>query len=430
MINANFKYVLIDEATQCCELESLLPIMHGSRYVIMIGDQKQLGPTIIYPKGDLVGMKISLFERMIKLYPDNYYMLKKQYRMSEELALFPSKFFYQGKIKNSSKHKNKENKCVKKILKKFYWANKDIPMMFINTNNSSTYKYNKSKKNLEINTDSNNFTSESDIGKSFQNELEADITLKILNIFNSIKSFKKGKYDIGIITPYSGQKKLILEKLIYSYENKSLSYIDYIKNNIISIASVDSFQGKEKDFIIINTVRSNYKNMIGFLKDIRRLNVSITRARHGLIIIGDAFCLAKSIGENDNKFSILKYLIKYYQDLGIIVDYIDGAENEKMFEPTKIIEDKDELKDYIFNEYDFDGTGNKPFIKEDYYMDDYFFIKDSYIKHYIEDEEFFPDIDDEFLNNEKEFFQEFFKKLEENENNNNNDKNNDIKDDI
>ena len=430
LINANFKYVLIDEATQCCELESLLPIMHGSRYVIMIGDQKQLGPTIIYPKGDLVGMKISLFERMIKLYPDNYYMLKEQYRMSEELALFPSKFFYQGKIKNSSKHKSKENKYIKKILKKFYWANKDIPMMFINTNNSSTYKYNKSKKNLEINTDSNNFTSESDIGKSFQNELEADITLKILNIFNSIKSFKKGKYDIGIITPYSGQKKLILEKLIYSDENKSLSYIDYIKNNIISIASVDSFQGKEKDFIIINTVRSNYKNMIGFLKDIRRLNVSITRARHGLIIIGDAFCLAKSIGENDNKFSIWKYLIKYYQDLGIIVDYIDGAENEKMFEPTKIIEDKDELKDYIFNEYDFDGTGNKPFIKEDYYMDDYFFIKDSYIKHYIEDEEFFPDIDDEFLNNEKEFFQEFFKKLEENENNNNNDKNNDIKDDI
>ena len=140
--------------------------------------------------------------------------------------------------------------------------------------------------------------------------------------------------------------------------------------------------------------------------------------------------MAKSIGENDNKFSIWKYLIKYYQDLGIIVDYIDGAENEKMFEPTKIIEDKDELKDYIFNEYDFDGTGNNPFIKEDYYMDDYFFIKDSYIKHYIEDEEFFPDIDDEFLNNEKEFFQEFFKKLEENENNNNNDKNNDIKDDI
>ena len=413
LINTNFKYVLIDESTQCCELESLLPIMHGSRYVVMIGDQKQLGPTIIYPKGDLVGMKNSLFERMIKLYPDSYYMLKKQYRMSEELALFPSKLFYGGKIKNSSKHKDKENKYIKKILKKFSWANKEIPLMFINTNNSSTYKYNKSKKNSDnLNSNLNYFTSESDIGKSFQNELEADITLKILNIFNSIKSLKKGKYDIGIITPYTGQKKLILEKLIYNNENSSISYMDCIKNNTITVASVDSFQGKEKDFIIINTVRSNYKNMIGFLKDVRRLNVSITRARHGLIIIGDGHCLAKSIGEGDNKYSIWRYLIKYYQDLGVIVNYIEGEEGEKMFKPTKIIENEGGLEEYFFNEYDFDGSGNKPFIKDDIYMNDSFFYKDNYIKRYINDDEFFSDFNDEYLNNENDFLREFFNKFD------------------
>ena len=134
--------MLIEESTKCCEIESLLPIMHGSRYIVMIGDQKQLAPTIIYPKGDIVEMKISLFERMIKLHPNNYYMWKKQYRMSEQLALFPSMFFYEGKIKNSTKHQDKENKYIKKIFKKFYWANKGIPIMFINTNNSSTYKYN------------------------------------------------------------------------------------------------------------------------------------------------------------------------------------------------------------------------------------------------------------------------------------------------
>ena len=409
LIDINFKYVLIDEATQCCEIESLLPLLHRSRYIVMIGDQKQLGPTIIYPKADLVGMKISLFERMIKLYPDNYFMLKKQYRMSEKLVLFPSKFFYEGKIKTSSKHENKENKYIKRILKKFPWAKEDIPILFINTNNKSTFKYN----TANINNNDNHFTSESDIGKSYQNELEANITIKILDIFNSIKSLKKGKYDIGIITPYTGQKKLIFEKLIYDNENDNdTPYIDLIKNNIINIASVDSFQGKEKDFIIINTVRSNSKNMIGFLKDIRRLNVSITRARHGLIIIGDAHCLAKSIGEKDNKYSIWRYLIKFYQDLGVIVDYIEGEKDVKMFKPVKIIEEKEELKDYEFNEYDYNDKDNKPFNNYDY-DDNSLFIKSKFFdKHYIDDSEFFNDYDDDFFN-DNEFINEFNYKNDE-----------------
>ena len=120
--DSNFKYVLIDESTQCCEVECLLPIVHGSRHVILIGDQKQLGPTIIYPKANSVGMKISLFERMIKIYPDNFIMLKKQYRMNSELSKFSSEFFYNGLIKNSSKHK--ETKYSKKIIKKFFGPKK------------------------------------------------------------------------------------------------------------------------------------------------------------------------------------------------------------------------------------------------------------------------------------------------------------------
>ena len=185
-----------------------------------------------------------------------------------------------------------------------------------------------------------------------------------------------------------------------------------IKNNIINIASVDSFQGKEKDFIIINTVRSNSKNMIGFLKDIRRLNVSITRARHGLIIIGDAHCLAKSIGEKDNKYSIWRYLIKFYQDLGVIVDYIKGEKDEKMFKPVKIIEEKEELKDYEFNEYDYNDKDNKPFNNYDY-DDNSLFIKSKFFdKHYIDDSEFFNDYDDDFFN-DNEFINEFNYKNDE-----------------
>ena len=221
-------------------------------------------------------------------------------------------------------------------------------------------------------------------------------------MFNSIKSYKSGKYNIGAITPYIGQKKLILEKLCRS-NNYNKEDFDYFNNDIISIASVDSFQGKEKDFIIINTVRSNYKNIIGFLKDAKRLNVSLTRARHGLIIIGDAYCLSKSIGEKDNKFSIWRYLIKYYQNKGIIVDYIDNEKDEKMFKPTKIIDENEELKEYEFNEYDFDGKDNKLlYINDDNYMDDFSFFKNKYFEqHYIYDNNFLNDSDEEFIN---EFF--------------------------
>ena len=387
--NTNFKYVLIDESTQCCEMECLLPIVHESRHVILIGDQKQLGPTILFPRANLIGMNISLFERMIKLYPDNYMMLKKQYRMNPEISKFPSDFFYDGKIKNSSKHK--ENKYASRILKKFYWPKKDIPIMFINTNNKTTLKYNLTDKEIIDKKSPNNdnyninniFTSEKDIGKSYENELEAEITVKIINMLSSIKSFKNGKYDIGIITPYIGQKKLILEKLYY-YDNDDY---DYFNSNIINIASVDSFQGKEKDFIIINTVRSNYKNYIGFLKDPRRLNVSLTRAKHGLIIIGDAHCLANSNGEKDNKYCVWRYLIQYYQKIGVIVDYNDGKEGAKMFSPTKIIKDGEKLEKYKFQEYDYDGKFNRHNINRDYIDNNDYIIKKQF-NHFIDDEQY------------------------------------------
>ena len=398
LIFSDFKYVLIDEATQCCEIECLLPIVHGSKHVILIGDQKQLGPTILYPKANSLGMNISLFERMIKIYPDNYIMLKKQYRMHEELAKFPSDFFYEGKIKNSSKHK--ENKICKKILKKFYWPKKDIPIIFINTNNKTTSNSNLTdfnrinKKDLNL---KNIFTSERNMGKSYENELEADITIKVINIIKSIKTYNEGDYNIGIITPYIGQKKLILEKL---YFNDKKNYFDCINNNIISIASVDSFQGKEKDFIIINTVRSNYKNFIGFLKDPRRLNVSLTRARHGLIIIGDAHCLANSLDEKNNKYSIWRYLIKYYQENGIIVDYNEGKSGKDMFSLANILNKEENLEKYNFQEYDYDGKSNKHNINRDY-IDDFGYIKKKDFFHFIDDREF-------CLNNELFYDEDFY----------------------
>jgi len=387
LINIDFKYVIIDESTQCNEVECLLPIVHGSSHVVLIGDQKQLGPTVLYPKAKILGMKVSLFERMIKIHPENFLLLKKQYRMNPELSKFSSNFFYDGKIKNSSKHK--ESKCIKKIFNKFCWPKKDIPIMFININNKTTLKYSLNINNKKNSSQDNYFTFERDIGKSYENELEANITVKVINLINDIKSYKKGKYNIGIITPYIGQKKLILEKL--DLKNKDKNF-DYYNNNIITVASVDSFQGKEKDFIIINTVKSNYKNYIGFLKDPRRLNVSLTRAKHGLIIIGDAYCLSNSIGENGNRYSVWRYLIKYYQDIGVIVDYNDGEKGEKMFTPTKIFKDE-KLEKYNFLEYDYNASDNKPNINRDY-IDNYEYTNKRF-QNYFDDRKYY--IDDEFI---------------------------------
>ena len=407
LVNIDFKYVIVDESTQCNEAECLLPIVHGSHHVVLIGDKKQLGPTVLYPKAKMLGMKVSLFERMIKIHPENFHILRKQYRMNPELSKFPSNFFYDGKIKNSSKHEESESKYIKRIFRKFCWPKKDIPIMFININNKTTSKYNLNESNKKNKEKKNNFTFERDIGKSYENELEANITVKVINMINDIKSYKKGKYDIGIITPYIGQKKLILEKLCLKDKD-----FDYYNNNIITVASVDSFQGKEKDFIIINTVRSNSKNFIGFLKEPRRLNVSLTRAKHGLIIIGDAHCLSKSIGENGNKYSVWRHLIQHYQDLGVIVDYNDGKKGEKMFTPTKIFEDEI-LEKYNFHEYDYNTKNNKSNINRDY-IDNYEYINKRF-EHYMDEKKF--GIDTKFLDkNDVQYDDEYFEDIIEKKN--------------
>ena len=407
LVNIDFKYVIVDESTQCNEAECLLPIVHGSHHVVLIGDKKQLGPTVLYPKAKMLGMKVSLFERMIKIHPENFHILRKQYRMNPELSKFPSNFFYDGKIKNSSKHEESESKYIKRIFRKFCWPKKDIPIIFININNKTTSKYNLNKNNKKNKEKKNNFTFERDIGKSYENELEANITVKVINMINDIKSYKKGKYDIGIITPYIGQKKLILEKLCLKDKD-----FDYYKNNIITVASVDSFQGKEKDFIIINTVRSNSKNFIGFLKEPRRLNVSLTRAKHGLIIIGDAHCLSNSIGENGNKYNVWRYLIQYYQDIGVIVDYNDGEKGEKMFTPTKIFEDEI-LEKYNFHEYDYNTKNNKSNINRDY-IDNYEYINKRF-EHYMDEKKF--GIDTKFLDkNDVQYDDDYFEDIIEKKN--------------
>ena len=130
--NLNFRFVIIDEATQCCELESMIPVVHGCSHLTLIGDQKQLGPVVLHPQAKKVGMNISLFERMIKLYPELLTMLTIQYRMHPEIVKFPSQQFYENKIQNSENLIN-ERKLSDDFNKKFKWPKKDISKNFNNS---------------------------------------------------------------------------------------------------------------------------------------------------------------------------------------------------------------------------------------------------------------------------------------------------------
>ncbi len=335
-----FSFIIIDEVTQCCEMEALVSIAHGCRHLTLIGDQKQLGPVIMHPKANKYGMNISIFERMLKLYPDLLNMLTIQYRMHPEIVKFPSEEFYQNKIENEI-----DLKAIKYDFNKmFNLPNNDKPLFLI---------HNEGKELLMENSGSKSNEEEAILVTIFMEKL-----IKCGADFN----------NIGIITPYIAQKKLIQKKLEEKFKN--------IEN--LKISSVDGFQGREKDFIILSNVRSNENDQIGFLKDFRRLNVSITRAKYGLIIIGNAKCLY-------HNQCVWKNLINYYQENKLIfipeITIKENGEKEFNINNLKYIDigkDNNEDLKKIYNEYDFDGSHNEEGINQDL-LDNFEYSKNIYL---------------------------------------------------
>ena len=321
--NYKFEFVIIDETTQSTEVETLLTMLKGSKHVTLIGDPQQLSPTILHPKGKQTGMHISLFERVMKLTPTNNILLEIQYRMHPKIAEFVSKNFYGGKLKNGITEKDRTNN---EFNNKFNWPNKNFPIIFINVEGKNKI---------------------SSSGTSYTNEMECFTLLYLIK-----NKFPKEEIEnSSIITPYLGQKEL-LEEYLEDYK------ID------IETSSVDAFQGKEKDFIIINTVRNNKNCEIGFLKDVKRLNVSISRAKYGLIIIGNADCLYNA--KIENKYTIWRKYIEYIKNNNALVTY-DMTKNT--FE--KYVLNKEMNKD---NEDDNEDEDNKNVINED--------IEDNYEEKY------------------------------------------------
>lgn len=276
LANVNFRTVLIDESTQASEPECLIPIVHGAKQVILVGDHQQLGPVILDKKAGDAGLKQSLFERLVVL-GHIPIRLEVQYRMNPCLSEFSSNMFYEGSLQNGV---TKEQRQIPNST--FPWPVIDTPMIFWA-----------------------NFGREeiSGSGTSFLNRIEAMNCERIIT-----RLFRDGVQpeQIGVITPYEGQRAYVVQ---YMQMNGSMDKDLYME---VEVASVDAFQGREKDFIILSCVRANDQQNIGFLSDPRRLNVALTRAKYGVVILGNPRALSKN--------QLWNQLLLHYREKGCLVE--------------------------------------------------------------------------------------------------------------
>ena len=267
-----FPIVIIDEGTQALEPDNLLPLYHRAEMVVLFGDEKQLGPIVISREAKVARLDISLFERLCYYYEDSDFIitLNEQYRMHEFLYRFSNDKFYNNNIISKTSNILDEN-----VMNNFPWPDKAIPSLFYH------YTYLEESEN-----------------NSYFNKIE------IYLIYGFVKKLTEAgvhPYDIGIITAYNAQKFRLCER--FSRDKR------YEK---LRIESVDGFQGMEKKYIIISTVRSNEDGNIGFLSSEKRLNVALTRAKNGLIILGNCQTLSRKAG-------IWRDLIDFYYSKKLIV---------------------------------------------------------------------------------------------------------------
>ncbi|GIL23551.1 MAG: helicase [Bacteroidota bacterium] len=257
MRSRKFKTVFIDEAAQSLEAACWIPLLRSQR-IILAGDHCQLPPTIKSTEAAQAGLATTLFEHGIKKHPQAASLLQVQYRMHEAIMKFPSHWFYEDKLI--------AHPSVKTGLLKPHQQ----PVEFIDTAGCGFAE----KQDPET--------------LSRYNEEEASLVIreveKLVEDYG-IEAWNAHQITMGIITPYRAQVDQ-LNKLA------TTSAILEPIHKLITIHTVDAFQGQERDAIIISFVRSNDKAEVGFLADIRRTNVAMTRARKKLIMIGDSATLA------------------------------------------------------------------------------------------------------------------------------------------
>lgn len=263
----NYKTVIIDEAAQALEPACWIPILKAER-LILAGDHCQLSPTVKSSHKPQEGLYNTLFEKLVVKYPQAVTLLDVQYRMNEQIMHYPSLRLYDGKLAASTTVAN--------------WTlrDDDQPIQFIDTAGAG---YEETVEDGGIfNVDEANFL-----------RLHLLTSLKKINTQYDINSLP----TVGVIAPYRKQAHLLKEILLTEEWLKESNYP-------LQTHTIDSFQGQEKDIIYISLTRSNGDQQIGFLADIRRMNVAMTRAKKKLVVIGDS----ATIGQNDFYKGFLDYV--------------------------------------------------------------------------------------------------------------------------
>ena len=256
-LNIEFETVIIDEAAQCVELSALIPLKYGCAKCVLVGDPKQLPPTVLSQSAAKYGYDQSLFVRMQRNRPRDVHLLDTQYRMHPEISRFPSRQFYEGRLIDGGD--------MAALRREPWHGTADRPSLL------GPYRF----------FDVAGEQARGARGQSLVNDNEVRVALQLYRRFREANARFQGK--IGIITPYKAQLFALRQRFADQYGPGVLDTVDF--------NTTDAFQGRECDIIIFSCVRASPTGGIGFMTDIRRMNVGLTRARSSLWILGDARAL-------------------------------------------------------------------------------------------------------------------------------------------
>lgn len=256
-LDVEFETVIIDEAAQCVELSALIPLKYGCCKCVLVGDPKQLPPTVLSQSAVRFGYDQSLFVRMQQNHPKSVHLLDTQYRMHPEISMFPSKGFYEGQLQDGQNMMQ---------LRRQPWHGSALlgPYRFF---------------------DVKGVQERGQRGQSLINTRELDVALQMYDAFRNKYHRCDVAGKIGIITPYKSQ--------LFELRKRFKSRYGEDITDTIEFNTTDAFQGRECEIIIFSCVRASPTGGIGFMTDIRRMNVGLTRAKSSLWILGDSRALVQ-----------------------------------------------------------------------------------------------------------------------------------------